>query len=320
MNVGAIVLAGGVGSRMRPLTDDCPKPLLPLGAEPLIGYQLRRLAAVGVRRVVVSTGYLAERFEQALGDGSAWGLELRYCVEDEPLGTGGALRAAIDQLPDSETVVALNGDLLSSHDLAGQLSAAGSARVCVHVRPVPDVAAYGRVVCDRDGRVTTFAEKSGTGPGLANAGTYVVDADLLRALPAGRSSWERDVLPALLDRGVPVVAREADGYFRDVGSPAAYRLASVDAVTGVLPGTRGSTSYVAPGVAVGPGAQLSGGTAAHDAVVVERDALVDASVLLAGARVGRGARVTRCVVAPGAEVPAGDVRVDEIVTGVLTRQ
>ncbi len=320
------MLAGGAGTRMRPLTDDCPKPLLPLAAEPLIGYQLRRLAAAGVRDIVVSTGYLADRFHAVLGDGRPWGVRLQHCVEDEPLGTGGALRASVELLPDVDRVVVLNGDLLSSHDLAAQLVALDGAgrtnpsddraRLVLHVREVPDVAPYGQVSCGAGMRVTGFAEKSGSGPGLANAGTYVADADLLRGLPTGRSSWERDLLPALLADGVPVLARTADGYFRDVGSPTAYRLASVDAVTGVLPGAldigSGGEAYVAVGAHVDPAARLTGGCSVHAGAVVGARAQLAGTVVLPGARVGAGAHLVRCVVAEGASVAPGTVLTDSI--------
>ena len=316
MDLSAIVLAGGVGSRLRPLTDDCPKPLLPLGIEPLVGYQLRRLAAVGVSRVVLATGYLADRFARELGDGDRWGLQLRHSVEERPLGTGGALRMAMHALPDADRVVVLNGDLLSSHDLAAQLSGVGSARACLHVREVSDVAPYGRVRCDASGRVTGFAEKTGSGPGLVNAGTYVVRAELLRALPTGPSSWERDVLPKLLADGTPVVAWQGDGYFRDVGSPSAYRQASVDAVTGALPDalTAPAERYAAPGAHVVIDARLTGGSCVYDGARVDARALLDATVVLPGAHVGEGAQLTRCVVAADAVVDAGDIRSDAVIT------
>lgn len=307
---------------MRPLTDGCPKPLLPLGAEPLVGYQLRRLAETGVGHVVLATGYLADCFEKQLGDGQRWGIRLDFSVEHEPLGTAGALRVAIDRLPEVDQVIVLNGDLLSSHDLAAQLDSTGAGEVCLHVRAVPDVAPYGHVTCDDRGRVTEFAEKTGTGAGLANAGTYVVPADLLRSLPEGRSSWERDVLPAVIESDTTVVAWEGAGYFRDVGSPETYRLACIDAVTGRLPGALPCEHelYVAPGATVSDGARLSGGSSLHEGVVVEGDAELDGCVVLAGSRIGAGAHLARCVVAQGVTVPAAAVRQDEIVTESATHR
>ncbi|RNI17292.1 nucleotidyltransferase family protein [Flexivirga caeni] len=322
MNVAAIVLAGGVGSRMRPLTDACPKPLLPLGAEPLVGYQLRRLAAVGVRRVVLATGYLAASFDAVLGNGTQWGLELTYSVEDQPLGTGGAMHAAAALLPDADRLVVLNGDLLSSHDLAAQLRAAPAGAVSVHVRSVADVAPYGQVVFGPDRRVTGFHEKSGRGPGWANAGTYVVPGDFLRTLPDGRCSWERDVLPAAIEGQARVEAWPADGYFRDVGDPTAYRQACVDAVCGDLPGGSrpACTRYVAASAVIAANARLTGGSSVHEKATVAAGAWLDGCVVLPGVQVGAGARLRRCVVAAGAVVAAGEKRTDAIVTGVPTRR
>lgn len=319
VDLGAIVLAGGAGSRLRPLTDDVPKPLLPLGGEPLIGYQLRRLARLGVRRVVLATGYLADRFEADLADGSRWGVALRHSVEEEPLGTGGALRAASELLPRADRVIVLNGDLLSSHDLAGQLAATGSAAVCLHVRAVPDIAAYGAVTCGDDGSVRAFAEKSGRGPGLANAGTYVVDAEVLRSIRPGRSSWEREVLPALISSGAPVVAWPGAGYFRDVGTPSAYRLACVDAATGVLPdaAAAGSGAYVDARSQVASDVSLVGGSSVHAGAVVEPGAQLDGTVLLPGSRVGAGSTLVRCVVAADSTVPADTTLRDALVDELL---
>ncbi len=314
MSVGAIVLAGGLGSRLLPLTDAIPKPLLPLGPEPLIGYQLRRLAAVGIDRAVLATGHLAEQFSTALGDGRRFGLRLEYSVEDHPLGTGGALRGAAQRLPQVDTVVVLNGDLLSSHDLAAQLAMSRSAQVCLHVREVPDASAYGRVVVDATGRVVSFAEKSGHGPGLINAGTYIAEGELLRCLPPGPRSWERDVLPDLIDAGQPVTAFAADGYFRDVGTASAYCAASSDWVTGALPGSGSpASSYVAVGASVAPTAVLRGGSGVHAGACIERGAVLDSTVVLPGAHVGTGTRLTRCVVTMGTVVAAGTTAVDSVI-------
>ncbi|WP_265446778.1 nucleotidyltransferase family protein [Flexivirga meconopsidis] len=319
MNVSAVVLAGGVGSRMRPLTDNRPKPLLPLGREPLIGYQLRRLAAVGVRRVVIATGYRAADFPAALGDGSDYGVALSYVAEDTPLGTGGAAAAAARELPEADRLIVLNGDLLSSHDLRAQLGAADGRALCLHVRQVPDVAAYGSVRLAVDGRVLEFAEKTGSGPGTINAGSYVIDAALLRGLPARPASLERDVFPRLVDSGMPVLGHVADGYFRDVGDPFAYRDASADAVTGALPDAPAGDPqrYVAASADVAPSAQIADGSSVHADAVVARDAQLRGTVVLPGARVGAGVGLDRCVVAPGTRVPDGIQLADTVVTDSL---
>lgn len=307
---------------MRPLTDNCPKPLLPLIAEPLVAYQLRRLARVGVRRVVLATGYLATDFVDVLGDGSSFGVELCFSVEQQPLGTGGAIRAAVDRLPGADRVVVLNGDLLSSHDLAAQLASARGTDVCLHVRPVPDVASYGQVTCGEGGRVTAFAEKTGRGRGLANAGSYVIAADVVRSLPAGCTSWERDGLPALIASGADVVGWQGDGYFRDVGSPEAYRRACVDAVTARLPDVpvHEGGVYVARGAQISPDAQITAGSSVQQGAVVGPGAVVRESIVLAGARIDAGARVSRCVVAEDAVARGDMVHEDVVIAAMPTRR
>ncbi|MDE9365995.1 NDP-sugar synthase [Luteipulveratus sp. YIM 133132] len=231
----AVVLAGGRGTRMGGLVRDVPKPLLPVAGRPLITYQLERLAAADVTDVVVATGYLADAFPAALGDGSAYGVTLRLVVEDRPLGTGGGLRRALDAagLGSGDTVVVVNGDLLSGHDLGSQLAAFEQDRsqrgavATLHVRRVDDARPYGLVETGPDGRIHSFREKPSTPcAGLINAGTYVVDPSLLSEVDPGTvSSLERDVLPAAIARGAVLTAHRQDSDFLDVGTPEALQQA-----------------------------------------------------------------------------------------------
>ncbi|WP_071606333.1 sugar phosphate nucleotidyltransferase [Luteipulveratus halotolerans] len=314
MTVG-IVLAGGYGTRMRPLTDQAPKHLLPVGADPLIVHQLRRLAGAGVTDVVLATGYCAEQFEPALGDGSRWGVRLSYAPETEPLGTGGALRhawASSSRARQARAVVVLNGDLLSGHDLRAQITAyerraeEGTA-LLLHVRSVPDPRAYGSVVCARDGRVVDFVEKpEHPVADLINAGTYVVAGATVGAIDAdGPVSWERDVVPGLVGDGA-VHAYAEQAYFRDVGSPAALVAASADAVLGRLPGgSPGRRAWVDPAATVEVGAMLTDGTTVHAGARVESGAQVSGSIVMRGAVVQAGARMVDAVAAPDAVVRTG---------------
>lgn len=250
MSPAAIVLAGGRGERLRPLTDDCPKPLLDIGGEPMIAQPLRRLAAAGVTDVVLATSYRADRFEQALGDGRRYGVRLRYAVQHPPRGTGGAFAAAGPLVAGADPVLILNADELGSHDLTHQLAAfaADRARVraagSLHVRAVADLRPFGAVSADALARITAFVEKPvDGGPGLANAGCYVLDAATVRTVtaeavrradtdPEWRLSLERDVLPDLLGRGVVLTVHRDDSPGLDVGTPAALALARRRAVVG----------------------------------------------------------------------------------------
>ncbi|KYH44347.1 nucleotidyltransferase family protein [Branchiibius sp. NY16-3462-2] len=243
MTVAALVLAGGRGQRLRPLTDDCPKPLLDIGGEPVIAHPLRRLAAAGITDVVLATSYLADRFEAALGDGSRYGVRLRYAVQHQPRGTAGAFLPAAGLLSDVDTVIVLNADELGGHDLAAQLDAFAAARSsaaavgCLHVRYVPDLRAFGAVTVTPGGWVQAFEEKPATGgAGLANAGCYVFSVDVISSVaaqcdrlattnPEWSLSLERDVLPALLASGSKILAYRDDSAGLDIGTPAALTLA-----------------------------------------------------------------------------------------------
>ncbi|WP_052592453.1 nucleotidyltransferase family protein [Luteipulveratus mongoliensis] len=319
MAVG-IVLAGGYGTRMLPLTEHRPKHLLPVGPDPIVVHQLRRLAGAGIADVVLATGFCADQFEPALGDGSRWGVRLRYAPEPEPLGTAGALRHAYDavaDLPEADTLVVLNGDLLSGHDLRAQVSAyeSSGAEVSIHVRQVADPRAYGSVVLGVAGRVQAFVEKSPNPPSdLINAGTYVVSRSVAASIPSGRkASWEHEVVPGLIERGTPVVGFREEAYFRDIGSPSALVAASVDAVLGDLPGAAGAggRAWIAATADVDPTARVDAGSAVHDGAVIGPRAQVSGSIVMAGGVVGGGAVVRGSVLAPMSVVGAGARLVDE---------
>lgn len=313
-----VVLAGGLGTRMRPLTASTPKPLLPVGGKPVVVHQLRMLAEIGVREVVVATSYRAADFAVLDPVAEDLGLQLRCSVEEEPLGTGGALGAALGALlpgdPEAPVVV-LNGDLLTGHDLAAQLAVlARSPReveVVLHVREVADARAYGSVVVGGEGVVTAFVEKSDAPPSrLVNAGTYVVRRRLGRDLGASGDaplSLERDVLPGLVARRT-VRAHVEDAYFVDVGSPAALVAASADAVLRGSPRAErptGATAWVHPDAHVDPRAQVGAGSTVHAGARIGPEAVVTGSVVMADAVIEDGAEVERSALGPGAVVAAG---------------
>jgi mannose-1-phosphate guanylyltransferase len=298
--VDAIILAGGLGSRMRPLTRTTPKPMLPVGGVALAAQLVHRAQAAGVSRVVLATSYRAEAFAALAEQVDDDGPELRFTTEQSPLGTGGALRLASDALDGhaDEPVLVLNGDLLSAHDITAQLDALVQATpradVCLHGRTVPDARPYGCIVADPDGRVRAFLEKSPEPPSqLVNAGTYAVRRSVLAAIPAGRVlSFEREILPDLVAEGLVVVHPE-EAYFCDVGTPEALAQASCDVVLGRVPGARVEASGTCPD-----------GSWVHPEAQVDPSARIRESLVLAGARVGPEARVRRCVLAPGSTVGA----------------
>ncbi len=307
-------MAGGLGTRMLPLTERRPKHLLEVGGVPFLEHQLTKLAAAGVEHVVLATSYHADLFAPVLGDGGRYGLRLSYVQEDEPLGTGGAIRNVADALdpePDHPVVV-LNGDVLSGHDLQAQLADYAEPRqkrpvdVSLHLVEVPDARAFGCVPTDATGRVLAFMEKSDDPPtNQVNAGCYVFRRSVIDTIPAGRVvSVERETFPGLVEAGSLVVGYVETAYWRDVGSPEALVAASRDVITGLAP-TRAVTPP-AGGVLIAPDAEVHGDVGAGSVVLprarVAAGASVTESVVMQGASVGSGARVHASVLGPGAEV------------------
>lgn len=329
----AVVLVGGFGTRLRPLTNDLPKPMLPVAHRPMIVRLVERLAAGGVTDVVLALGFRPEPFEHAFPggrvDGSP-GLRVHYAVEPEPLDTGGAIAFAARFAGVDETFVVANGDVVTDLDV-GRL-AAQHRRIgrdaTIHLTPVADPSAFG--VVETDGElVSRFIEKPAPGEtasNLVNAGTYVFEPTILDLIEPGRRvSIERVIFPALVaDRRLAAVA--TDDYWLDTGRPELYLQANLDLIAGV----RGpAPDAVAAGARVHPEAVVVDSVVGDRAEVRER-ATVSRSLLLPGAEVGAGARVTesivagavgdgasleRCVVGAGHRVDDGAVLVDARVPG-----
>lgn len=320
----AIMVVGGKGTRLRPLTVNTQKSLLPCAGVPFLTHVLARARAAGVRHLVLATSYKAELFEPAFGDGSALGLELTYVTEDIPLGTAGALRNVADRLrsgPD-EPVLIFNADILSGHDIGAQLARhhATEADVTLHLTEVADARAYGCVPTDPDGRVTAFLEKMPEPvTNQINAGCYVFRRTVLDEIPAGQVvSVERETFPALLARGARVHGYLDSSYWLDVGTPAAFVRGSADLVLGRAPSPAvppgDDEALVLPGAQVAPDAKLVGGTCVGSRARVGTGAHIDGSVLLDGAVIGDGAVVRASVVGAEARIGAGCV-LDEAVVG-----
>ncbi len=334
----AVVLVGGEGTRLRPLTRTTPKQLLPLAGVPMLERLLSWLAGSGVDEVVLSLGYRPDAFVRAYPDGRFGGVRLTYAVEPTPLDTAGAVRFAATRAGVAERFLVVNGDVLTDLDL-GALVAFHSARgaaATIHLTPVDDPSRFGVVPTDDEGRVLAFIEKpeaDAAPTNLVNAGTYVLEAGVLERIPADRPvSIEREVFPALCADGC-LFGRASDDYWLDMGTPAAYLQAHADLLggrrpglpaPGARPGGAGWWTMDDPdlagrateGARLGPATLLGAGVAVEagadvarsclgDGVRVATDALVDGAVLMAGARVEPGARVVGSIVGPGARVGAG---------------
>jgi mannose-1-phosphate guanylyltransferase len=317
--IDAIVLVGGQGTRLRPLTLSAPKPMLPTAGVPYLTHLLSRIRAAGVSHVVLSTSYRADVFADHFGDGAALGLELEYVTEDVPLGTGGGIRNVADRVR-ADDVLIFNGDVLSGVDLDALVKThqEGAADVTLHLVRVPDPRAFGSVPTDADGRVLAFLEKSPEPvTDQINAGCYVFRRSVLESIPTGRPvSVERETFPGLLASGATVLGYVDASYWLDIGTPANFVQGCRDLVLGVapsaaLPGPTGE-SLALPGAQVSADAVVGGGSTVGAGCMVEPRATLDGVVLFDGAQVGADAVVTRSVVGRGAVIGAGCVVEDAV--------
>jgi mannose-1-phosphate guanylyltransferase len=318
--VEAVVLVGGLGTRMRPLTLSAPKPMLPTAGVPLLCHLLGRIRAAGVTHVVLGTSYRAEVFQSHFGDGSALGLKLDYLVEDKPLGTGGGIRHVASALTEPDVLV-FNGDVLSGLDPAEVVRThrRAGAEVTLHLVRVPDPRAFGCVPITDDGRVLGFLEKTEDPPtDLINAGCYVFRREVIDLIPPGRAvSVERETFPGLLASGAHLHAHVDASYWLDLGTPAAFVQGSADLVRGLapspaLPGPVGE-ALVLPGATVHPGARVAGGSVVGAGAVVHGGAHVLGSVLMDRAEIGPDAQVQRSVLGVGAQVGSFAVLHDAVI-------
>ena len=321
----AVVLVGGFGTRLRPLTSDLPKQMLPIVDRPMIEHVVGHLAAHGVEEVVLSLGFLPDAFLDAYPDGRCAGIPLHYAVEPEPLDTAGAIRFAAEDAGIDEAFLVLNGDVLTDlavDELIGFHRASG-AEATVSLTPVDDPSRYGVVPTDADGRVTGFVEKppAGAAPcNWINAGTYVFEPSVIdRIEPGRRVSVEREVFPAMADEGV-LYGLRSEAYWVDTGTPETYLGVQLDLLDGVRGPARSGVDDAAeihPGATVrrsviGPGAVVAEGSRVCDSVVmagsrIGEGAVVDGSLVGLNATIGPDARVLGLsVVGHGAEVVAGE--------------
>jgi mannose-1-phosphate guanylyltransferase len=312
--VDAVVLVGGKGTRLRPLTLSAPKPMLPTAGVPFLNHLLSRIRDAGVSHVILGTSYQAEVFEDYFGDGSRMGLEIEYVVEKEPLDTGGAIRNVADRLTAQDALI-FNGDILSGVDLRDLVSThrETDADVTLHLRKVPDPSRFGSVTTDEEGRVLDFLEKTLHPPtDQINAGCYVFRKSVLESIPAGRRvSVERETFPQLLAQGAHLRGFVDASYWLDMGSPETFVRGSADLVRGVAPSSALAgpigESLLLPGADVAADAEVSGGTTVGENAIVHSGAQISGSVLFDRAEIGADAVVEDSVLGIGAKVGAGSV-------------
>jgi mannose-1-phosphate guanylyltransferase len=323
----AILLVGGKGTRLRPLTVHTPKPMVPAAGVPFLTHQLARARAAGVEHVVLATSYLAEVFEPYFGDGSELGLHLEYVTETDPLGTGGAIRNVAHKLHSApgDPVLVFNGDILTGLDIRALVATHRStgADISLHLTAVEDPRAFGLVPTDPTGRVTAFLEKPQTPEEIVtdqiNAGAYVFTRSVIDSIPAGRPvSVERETFPDLLAAGAHLQGMVDSTYWLDLGTPQAFVRGSADLVLGrapspAVPGRCGE-HLVLPGAMVAEDAKLSGGSAVSSGARVDSGARIDGSAVLAGAHIESGAVIKNSLVGEGARIGARTI-LDGVVVG-----
>jgi NDP-sugar pyrophosphorylase family protein len=324
--VQAVVLVGGEGTRLRPLTLETPKPMVPVMNMPFLERTLRRLKEAGIEDVILPAGYLPEAITSFFGDGSALGLRLRYVIEDVPLGTAGALKNVAEYIDGPFFV--LNGDVLTSLDLRGMLAyhRQKGGIGTLHLIRAEDPSAFGCVVHDAEGRVERFVEKPPRGEeptNEVNAGTYLLEREVLDLIPAGRPvSIERETFPAIIAGPRPLYAYTTDDYWIDLGRPEAYLDAHRHVFDGTMPlgltpevdgpGAAAAPAsalrppvFIGHGCAIAPDAAVGPYTVLGDNCTVEAGASVADSLLWDGVSVGAGAQIEWAIVASRARIGAG---------------
>ncbi len=323
----AVILVGGEGTRLRPLTSTVPKPVVPLVDRPFIAFMLEWLRRHGIDDVIMSCGFLATSVRNVLGDGAGLGLRLRFVEEPDPRGTAGALKFASSML--DERFLMLNGDVLTDIDLTAQIAQheQTGAKATLALVPVSDPSAYGLVHLNEDRSVRDFVEKpnpDAIDTNLISAGAYVLEREILELVPPDRNvSIEREVWPLLIGDGLYGFA--SDSYWLDIGTPSRYLQGTFDIIEGNVQtaiGERLGNDWLAidpdaelhgrvippavieRGVRVAEGAQVGSLVVLGENVSVGAGATVERAVVLSGAEIGEGCRLRDCIVAAGSRVGA----------------
>ncbi|MFA5097672.1 MAG: NDP-sugar synthase [Candidatus Margulisiibacteriota bacterium] len=322
----AIIIAGGLGTRLRPLTYNRPKPIVPMVNKPFVIHQIELLKKHGIKEIIVNLHYLSDSIEEFLGDGSRLGVKIYYSIEGSPLGTAGAVKNA-EEFFDSEPMVAFNGDVLTDADISRLISfhKKNKAVATIALTRVEDPTPFGLVITDEKGRVKKFIEKPGwnsvsVSGNMINAGIYVLDPSIFASFGKGiKYSFERDLYPRLLEEGKPVYGISFDSYWLDIGSPKKYLEAHRDILRGEVKvsfdGKKNQNEvWICEGANISPSAKLRGPSivgphtriAANarinphstigDAVRISEGATIEDSVILRNSLIGKDVKLHDCII------------------------
>ena len=315
MKSSAILLVGGKGSRLMPITINTPKPMLEVGGVPFTEHQIRKAAESGISEIILATSYKAELFEPYFGSGEKFGIKIKYAVESSALGTGGRIRNAAKLLDSCDQVIIFNGDVLSAHDLTAQMDfhQKNKADVTLYLTTVLDARSYGCVELGSDNRVHTFLEKMDKPvSNLINAGCYIFSPSVINQIPADQVvSVERESFPNLLSSGAKIFGFLDNSYWLDIGTPAALVKASADLILGKIYSAatpkHEQDFLISESALIGQGAKISDGSVVGDDVVIEGKCQISGSIIGAGAKIGAECKIIDSIIAPKAQIPAGMV-------------
>lgn len=311
----AILLVGGKGTRLKPLTTNTPKPMLKIAGVPVTEHQIVKAREAGISEIVLATSYLADVFEPYFGDGSRFGIKIRYAYETQPLGTGGAIANAAQllELNPNESLFIFNGDVLSSHNLVAQakLHSSSKAEVTLHLVEVADARSYGCVPIGADSKVLQFLEKMDNPIAKTiNAGCYIFSNQALQQIPYGAVvSVERETFPALLNSGQNIFGYVDDGYWIDMGTPESMIRASRDLISN--PALSKATpevinhTLVMREVQLHASSKVGEGSYLESGVVIEANCVVNGSIIGENAHVESDVLIENSYIAPDSRVKSG---------------
>lgn len=329
--IEAILLVGGQGTRLRPLTNSTPKPMLPVAGYPCTEHQIAQAKSAGVTRVILGTSYKAEVFENYFGRGENVGVELIYAVEVEPLGTGGAIRNAATHLisgPD-DPVIVFNGDVLTGLDIGNLLRRwkESNADVAIYLTTVSDPRAYGLVPTDSDGSVLAFLEKPTKPEEIVtdqiNAGCYIFKRSVVDQIPGNRQvSVERETFPELLAAGAKVIGVVDHGYWLDLGTPLAFAKGSADLVKGIAPSplltkTTGE-AIISESANVSETATITNGTFVGEQARIGEKTVVRGSIISAGTVIQANCYIENSIISSGVQISENSRVIDSVVSENVT--
>lgn len=325
----AVILVGGEGTRLRPLTYDLPKPMVPICGKPFTQYTLELIKSHGIDEVIFSLGYKWDSFTDYFGDGSSLGMKIHYVVEDSPLGTAGAIKN-VEEYLDEGSFLVFNGDILSEMNLSEiiRFHKDNDSYCTIVLTPVDNPCIYGVVELDDTHRIRKFTEKprpEEVKSNLINAGLYALEHSVLDRMERGKKySIEREIFPALLNEGKRMFGYNYDGYWMDIGTPLKYLSANQDLLMGKMETRldlnggvyKGKDTHVGENViftgpvwlgdrvVIEPGAKITGPAVIDRGCTVGAEAEIDGALLWEGTRIGRKARLDNCLI--GRDCRIGD--------------